>query len=29
MAGPWFEVEERAKEIDAVAFSCNYELYAI
>jgi DNA polymerase V len=28
MAGPWFEVEERAKELDAVAFSSNYELYA-
>lgn len=28
MAGPWFEVEERAKEIGAVAFSSNYELYA-
>jgi DNA polymerase V len=28
MAGPWFEVEERAREIGAVAFSSNYELYA-
>jgi DNA polymerase V len=28
MAGPWFEVEERANEIGAVAFSSNYELYA-
>ena len=28
MAGPWFEVEEQAKEIGAVAFSSNYELYA-
>jgi DNA polymerase V len=28
MAGPWFEVEERATEIGAVAFSSNYELYA-
>ena len=25
---PWFEVEERAKEIGAIAFSSNYELYA-
>ncbi|WP_308811278.1 hypothetical protein [Nitrosospira sp. Nsp2] len=28
MAGPWFEVEERAREIGAIAFSSNYELYA-
>jgi DNA polymerase V len=28
MAGPWFEVEARAKAIGAVAFSSNYELYA-
>jgi DNA polymerase V len=28
MAGPWFEVEERASAIGAVAFSSNYELYA-
>jgi DNA polymerase V len=28
MAGPWFEVEERAQAIGAVAFSSNYELYA-
>jgi DNA polymerase V len=28
MAGPWFEVEERARAIGAVAFSSNYELYA-
>ena len=28
MAGPWFEVEERAREIGAVSFSSNYELYA-
>ena len=28
MAGPWFEVEERARETGAVAFSSNYELYA-
>jgi DNA polymerase V len=28
MAGPWFEVEERARGIGAVAFSSNYELYA-
>jgi DNA polymerase V len=28
MAGPWFEVEERATAIGAVAFSSNYELYA-
>jgi DNA polymerase V len=28
MAGSWFEVEERAQAIGAVAFSSNYELYA-
>ncbi|SCY13858.1 Y-family DNA polymerase [Nitrosospira sp. Nsp13] len=28
MAGPWFEVEERAREIGVVEFSSNYELYA-
>ena len=28
MAGPWFEVEDRAQAIGAVAFSSNYELYA-
>ncbi|MBA2659914.1 MAG: hypothetical protein H0U72_10355 [Nitrosospira sp.] len=28
MAGPWFEVEEKAREIGVVEFSSNYELYA-
>ena len=28
MAGPWFEAEERAREIGLVEFSSNYELYA-
>ena len=28
MAGPWFEVEARAREIGVVEFSSNYELYA-
>jgi DNA polymerase V len=28
MAGPWFEVEERAREIGVIEFSSNYELYA-
>ena len=28
MAGPWFEVEKRAREIGVVEFSSNYELYA-
>ena len=26
MAGPWFEVEARAREIGVVEFSSNYEL---
>ena len=28
MAGPWFEVEKKAREIGVVEFSSNYELYA-